>query len=130
MVQIFPYSGDEELEKRANAAVPIVAHAANEPTVHQLHPEFRRPYEKLMNAWDLIPLALKELFSQAYRAWVREQDRQVYPNPHQKAAAVTACTYAIAIVSIVGPIGDMQLLRLMQEQAAVEEELRRRTTGR
>ncbi|MBI4450191.1 hypothetical protein HY634_03970 [Candidatus Uhrbacteria bacterium] len=126
MVQIFPYSGDDDLAMRTNAAVTLVALAAGERIVPLLHHDLGRPYEQLRNAWDLVPLQLRELFSQAYRAWTREKERPVHPNPRLDAAAVTACTYAIAIVSIVGPIGDMELLKLRHEHETVVEELHRR----
>ena len=127
VIRIFPYGDeDDDLALRTNAAVTIVALAAKEQTAPALQEQLRRPYEQLMRVWDLIPLLLKEAFSQSYRGWLHEQDRQVHPNPRIEQAAVTTCIYAIAIISLVGPIGDMQLLKLVREQAAVEEELHRR----
>lgn len=129
MIQIFPFGSDDEFAVRCNAAVTIVAHAAKR-TTHPLPQGLQAPFEQLMLVWDVLPSDLIASFTRAYGAWTREQDAQRHPNPRIEAAAIEACTYAAAIVSLVNVQLEMERRRLEREQRDLVEELRRRTGGR
>ena len=127
MIEIFTFTGDDDFCLRVNAAVTIVVHAARLPCRRGLPTELRAPFSQLAAVWELIPKGLIAEFTRAYTDWLHEQDRQISPNPRIDAAAITASTYAIAIVSIVHPVGEMELLKLARDHAAVEEEVHRRS---
>ncbi|MDO8622507.1 MAG: hypothetical protein Q7R80_04715, partial [bacterium] len=122
MILIFPYGNDDAFAQRCNAAVTIAAHAARLVPSRPLPAGLRGPFEQLSLVWESLPEDLVSAFTRAYGAWTRERERQVHSIPGLEEAAIDACRYAAALVSLVHVQLEVERRRLVREQQELVEE--------